>query len=476
MVLVCWCAVPCFAPVGMSFSPAYGAASSADSGDADSMRGMLAAAASIGTAAAAGLVAMRLRRNSTPGGSSPSWQIGEGPQDRPAKSGAEPRPVFFGGIEDDEDDEDHDLESEAEDYDAECDASDEDEDNAGGNASTPRSVKLWSNAQFPEGVRGQGNYDLANLEAAQTWSCPCADRRNCIGAERLKLTALYEHRKEFMTTSTRKGGLRDANRTQLLNHYDRSTNKFTRSFVVGPLGDCCAASAGLANGISFATFANSRADVTKDRAWHAARCKQKDAQHSAERAHLESYIRSLRAGLEGPKGGSQQKDTWSIEASSMSQRWAAYTRSRVSVGKPVIGSESLFKSIWSEHKEIHVMTAKGHATCDECGSRAAARVPFENRTDAVAMDRKRELDRAQVRRSPSTYEADKYAQPSSLCFVSGGASGAASRRAWLRGRLVDGWRASAAPRNSLLDGCPDRDTVRSTRAEAHRKRCRQGAG
>jgi hypothetical protein len=415
MVLVCWCAVPCFAPVGMPLSPAFGAASSAGSGAdgsrTDGVRGMLGTAAMMGAAAAAGLVVVGLNRNSMPGPHSPAWQIGRSSQPRPVKIGGGPQPRLS-LVAASEDDEDYDLESEAEDYDAECDACDEDEDNAGGNArgkSKSTSGKLWSNAQFPEGVRGACNFDFANLAAAQTWSCPCADRHNCIGADRLKGADLYDHRKKFMTTASLKGGLRDANRTQLLNHYDRATKQFTRSFVVGPLGDCCAASFGLANGISFATFAESRADVTKDRPWHAARCKQKSAQDSMERAHLESYIRSLRAGLEGPKGGSQQKDTWSIEASSMSQRWSAYKRSRVSVGLPVIGSESLFKRIWSEHKEIHVMTAKGHATCDECGARAAARVPYEDRTDAVAMEKKRELDKAQVRRSPSIYEADKHA-------------------------------------------------------------------
>ena len=77
-------------------------------------------------------------------------------------------------------------------------------------------------------------------------------------------------------------------------HYDEGLNTFTRSFVVGPVGDCCAASAGLAKGLSFGTFANSRADITQKRPWHAGRVKLKANQESEERAHLEAYIRELR--------------------------------------------------------------------------------------------------------------------------------------------------------------------------------------
>ena len=169
--------------------------------------------------------------------------------------------------------------------------------------------KLWTNLQFPEGVKGASNYDFANLTAAQEWSCPCLDR-DCIGADRLKLAALYEHRKDFRTKAAAKGGLRDANRLEMQGHYDQQSGTFTRSFVVGPLGDCCAASAGLANGLSFDTWASSRADVTLQRPWHAGRCEAKSKQQSEERAHLEAYIRELRSTCEGPKGGSDPKDKW----------------------------------------------------------------------------------------------------------------------------------------------------------------------
>lgn len=170
------------------------------------------------------------------------------------------------------------------------------------------SRKLWTNLQFPEGQKGPANWDMQNLKEAQEWSCPCKDRTNCINTDRINLLQLYEYRKDFQTRAKSKGGLRDASRADMEAHYDISKGVFTRSFVVGPLGDCCGASAGLAKGLSFATWANSRADVTGNRPRHAGRCAVKAKQQSEERAHLEAYVRELRAKYEGPKGGSDPKD------------------------------------------------------------------------------------------------------------------------------------------------------------------------
>ena len=161
----------------------------------------------------------------------------------------------------------------------ECDSSDEveeeDEDEQGsddedepGSARPARSSasrKLWSALQFPEGMSGASNYDLANLMAAQRWECPCKDRVSCIGQERLKTMELYEFRKAFRTTAATLGGMRDASRKDMAGHFDASSGTFSRSFVIGSLGDCCAASAGLAKGLSFHTWADSRADVRQGR-------------------------------------------------------------------------------------------------------------------------------------------------------------------------------------------------------------------
>ena len=175
-------------------------------------------------------------------------------------------------------------ESEAEDYD-ECI---EIEDDAVPRASKESTGKLWTKEQFPEGTDGAANFEMANLIAAQEYSCPCNDRHNCIGSERLSILQLYNYRKTFRETAAQQGGLRDASRKDLEAHFDRQTKSFTRSFVVGPLGDCCEASAGLAKGISFATFANSRADTTKEKPWHAGRCQLRKKVESEERARLQA--------------------------------------------------------------------------------------------------------------------------------------------------------------------------------------------
>ena len=191
--------------------------------------------------------------------------------------------------------------------------------------------KLWSKQQFPEGTVGAASYELTHLKAAQEWACPCKDRQSCISSARVGILELYEHRKHFRTTAAQHGGLRDANRLQLQAHFDGSSKSFTRSFVVGRCGDCCAPSAALANGISFATFASGRADVTKERTWHQGRCELRSKQQSAERAHLEAYIREVRGTMEGPKGGSQPNDKYHLPKAAIRKRWETYVLTRTGV-------------------------------------------------------------------------------------------------------------------------------------------------
>ena len=142
---------------------------------------------------------------------------------------------------------------------------------ADADAPTVPRQKLWTAKQFPVGYSAGYVSSMDNLRAAQDdWSCPCADRRNCIGAERIDILQLYEFRKAFLQqngTASR----RDAMRKELQSHYDRGSAQFTRSFVVANCGDCCAAAAGLARGISVDTFERARADVRRDRGWHADR-------------------------------------------------------------------------------------------------------------------------------------------------------------------------------------------------------------
>ena len=256
-------------------------------------------------------------------------------------------------------------------------------------------VKTWTSEQFPDGYAAGYACSMSNCKAAQEWSCPCLDRRNCIGQERLDMFKLYEFRKDFKVKH-KVSSMRDAMRAELQAHYDSSSGVFTRSFVVADRGDCCAAAAGLARGLSFGTFANARADVRLDRDWHGERrAQRKVCQHGAvhappclvvhtvnaaalrcpthrplvcysnkcapssallaqeveseQREHLEAYIRDLRSGMEGSKGGSTGSGKWFSGVRSMAKRWEDYTRMRREHGLPIVGSIHLFTKLWKAH-------------------------------------------------------------------------------------------------------------------------------
>eukprot|EP00965_Chrysotila_dentata_P059118 1962209-Pleurochrysis_carterae.AAC.4 len=162
--------------------------------------------------------------------------------------------------------------------------------------------KLWNHTQFSQGTTGAYNWDPENLAAAQAWSCPCKDRVNCIGANRMPNTAVFEVRERFQTTAIHEGGFRDATRKILEQHYSKDTRTFGRSFVVGAKNDCCVASFGLALGLAFSTFAKARADVRMDRAWKEGRRVTREKVESEQMAYIEAHIKDLRDEMEGSKG------------------------------------------------------------------------------------------------------------------------------------------------------------------------------
>ena len=257
------------------------------------------------------------------------------------------------------------------------------------------SGKLWSKAEFPEGcVPIQACWDMENLRAAQAWTCPCADRDSCISEDRLKLLELYEYRKHFQTTCANGGGKRDATRKELQQHADAAGNT-TRSFVVGPLNDCCAASAGLAKGISFGTYATARADMRKQRPMRQGRKRRRTEREHVSRRTIEAYIRMLRGGMEGAKGR-DAPDNWSTGKRTVPKRWEDYRKFRIRKKLPVVGSYGLFKKLWVAHTEIHEYGAKGHPKCDDCGRIEAEKDALEERRDDQAVSKKKELDLEQA--------------------------------------------------------------------------------
>eukprot|EP00965_Chrysotila_dentata_P259638 6213624-Pleurochrysis_carterae.AAC.2 len=161
------------------------------------------------------------------------------------------------------------------------------------------------------------------------------------------------------------GGFRDFFRRKIEEHYSSETKSFSRSFVIGSRNDCCVAAAGLASGLSFQTFAASRADCTRNRPYHSGRTQTHDRLDSIERESIEGYILELRDAMEGDKGalaGGVQK--WHTGKLPSRIRFEDYKTSQIQSGLPVYGSHSLFKKIWKSHTEITEYSAKHHPKCD----------------------------------------------------------------------------------------------------------------
>eukprot|EP00965_Chrysotila_dentata_P190292 6173783-Pleurochrysis_carterae.AAC.1 len=255
-----------------------------------------------------------------------------------------------------------------------------DEDEASATRAAP---KLWGKELFPQGRKGELNWDMVNLLRAQEWECPCTDRKNCISPDRIPLFHLYDHRREWQQKASSHAGQRDYFRSMLEAHYSKETRQFSRSFVVGRRNDVCAAAIGLAYGLSVSTFYNARSDCRLNKPWHAGRCSEREKLESVERTHLEAYIRDLRSSMEGDKGGASFGH-WHTGRRSCKLRWEDYCKMRARKSLPVVGSFSLFYKIWREHTEISEYSAKSHPKCDTCGKYKARKDAIEHRTDPEA--------------------------------------------------------------------------------------------
>eukprot|EP00965_Chrysotila_dentata_P261906 6214404-Pleurochrysis_carterae.AAC.2 len=254
----------------------------------------------------------------------------------------------------------------------------------------PPMIKLWSKeGQFPTGMEGCKNYMICG-----TYS-PLSS-----GTDSLDITLLYDHRREFQQNCSRQGGKRDAMRDILEAHYSKETMSFTRSFVIGGKNDCCAASMGLANGLSVATYYLSVTDCRQARGRHASRVKVHDKLVHASRTHLEAYIRDLRSAMEDDKGGASHGHSYTGKRC-ISERWKDYRKMRIARGLPTIGSESLFRKVWNEHTDIREYAAKAHPQRDECGE-------FGARLDRIgrATDRESMRARADIHDAEALHDAE----------------------------------------------------------------------
>ena len=268
--------------------------------------------------------------------------------------------------------------------------------------------KLWSRKQFPSGCRGERNSTMPNLVAAQEWECPCTDRFNCLSDDRIPTLKLYEYRNKFReVTAKANGGLRDAARAEMEKHWDERSDKLTRTFKVGPAADCCAASAGLAMGLSFATWATARADLHKNSPWRAARNASRHDQESEVRAHLAAYIRDEMEAMEGPKGGSDPVDKHSTPYVPIRRRWAEYQESQRRRGQPILGSLSLFAKLWKA-AGIKEEKPTGHAKCDICGKLQAEEDKAKENGSAEQLEKVRvkKAEHKSAHRSQRDYSED----------------------------------------------------------------------
>ena len=266
------------------------------------------------------------------------------------------------------------------------------------NSGEQRASKLWGPAQFPEGMRKHALWDWSNIQAAQAWTCPCAGTRNCIGQERIRPEDLLVHRKNHQTSL--KCNMRDTARASMASHYNKETKNISCSFVVGHLNDCCAASRGLADGYSWNTWSRARADLRGDKPLHAGRCEAKSAIESDAARIINAYIRNLRLGMEGSKGGSRGQGKTFTGKQAIKQRWETFKASRTKARLPVVGSQRLFAKSWAQQDGLVELEAKGHALCDECFKIRNLHDQIDDRTDEAGRQQQRDLElREEIHRS-----------------------------------------------------------------------------
>eukprot|EP00965_Chrysotila_dentata_P026319 872246-Pleurochrysis_carterae.AAC.1 len=71
------------------------------------------------------------------------------------------------------------------------------------------------------------------------------------------------------------------------------------------------------------------------------------------------------------------------------------------LGLPVLGSQELFKKMWSSHTEIRQYSAKAHSKCDDCGKFESALNALGKRADAEAVAERAKIRESSVNRLPT---------------------------------------------------------------------------
>ena len=255
--------------------------------------------------------------------------------------------------------------------------------------------QLWGAEQFVCGYTQPSVWDLRNLTAAQEWCCPCTKtgQVSCLHASRMTVLHLYDHRTAFHKRAGK--NLRDALRDDLASHYDACTSSFNKGFKVGPRADCCAVAYALACGMCFKTFARARADVTLDRPHQAERRQHKTSKHEAAAAQVRGYLASLKAKLEGSKGGTYAggMTKYYTARKTDKRRYADYC-AQMNLDKVEVKCTTVkhFTELWKADKQIIEVSATGHSICDICTAFDARAEALGSRMDAEASRLRLELD------------------------------------------------------------------------------------
>lgn len=114
------------------------------------------------------------------------------------------------------------------------------------------------------------------------------------------------------------------------------------------------------------------------------RCKRRTEDLSMAKRCIKAYIRDLRHGMEGSKGGTSGGGKSYTGKQSIRQRFETFRKMRLHSKLPLLGDEKLFGKCWREEEGIVEMRTTGHSICDECVQIGVLRDTYEHRQDSIA--------------------------------------------------------------------------------------------
>lgn len=232
-----------------------------------------------------------------------------------------------------------------------------------------------------------------NCVACLKFVCPCPE--SCFSKFArfhgdAAVTAIYDFRRQFRDKARRNNlGLTDTLHLDLKAHFDLATRVFVPGFVVADVGGLCEKAYAVAIGLSEATIARARADVTQQRDLRKALRPEKRRRESSARSALDAWVMLQRETFEGDKYNGKK---WFTEKTTADALWRRYTAECSKQNVPAAGSQRMLFTIWNEHKEIVEVSPTGHDICDVCGDLRARRARLDGLTDAESKKMRQFVD------------------------------------------------------------------------------------